>query len=70
MSSIPVSFVVGQTPVSGTRPTVGRKPTVPQKCAGTRMEQRPSEPSPSGEAPTACNAASPPLDPPDVRSRS
>ena len=70
MSSMPVSFVVGQTPVSGTSPTVGRRPTVPQKWHGTRIEQRPSDPIPSGEASTAWSTASPPLEPPDVRSRS
>src|SRR5207302_8991113 len=43
---------------------------MPLKCAGTRMEPPPSLPTPPAEQPEAIAAASPPLDPPAVRSRS
>ena len=43
---------------------------MPQKWAGTRIEPPPSLPRPPAEQPDAIAAASPPLDPPGVRSRS
>ena len=36
----------GKCPVEGMRPGVGFNPQIPQKCAGTRMEPPPSEPTP------------------------
>ena len=58
----------GQWPVRGTRPCVGFSPTTPQWPAGRRIEPPRSEPSPSGESPAEIAAASPPDEPPAVRS--
>ena len=41
---------------------------MPAKCAGTRIDPPPSLPMPPAEQPEAIAAASPPLDPPGVRS--
>src|SRR6202034_4718672 len=60
----------GKCPVAGMRPGVGFRPQIPLKCAGTRMEPPPSLPTPPADIPAAIAAASPPLDPPGVRSRS
>src|SRR5207302_800739 len=45
-------------------------PNTPQKNAGTRIEPPMSEPTPNGEAPDPTAAASPPEEPPAVRSGS
>ncbi len=58
------------TPVIGTRPAVGLIAASPQKCAGSRALAPESVPSPHAEPPAATIAASPPLLPPGVRSRS
>ena len=50
ISRRPLARVDGQTPVSGITPDVGLNPAVPQKCAGTRIEFNPSEPTPAGLA--------------------
>jgi hypothetical protein len=50
------------------RPAVGRIEAMPQKAAGMRSEPPMSLPRPSGEAPAAISAASPPLLPPQDRS--
>src|SRR5271170_7214493 len=42
---------------------------MPQKSAGTRIDPPPSLPTPPAVQPDAIAAASPPLDPPDDRSR-
>ncbi len=60
----------GKWPVAGTRPGVGFSPQMPLKCAGTRIEPPPSLPMPPAESPAAIAAASPPLEPPGVRSAS
>ena len=60
----------GKCPVAGTRPGVGLSPQMPLKWAGTRIDPPPSLPTPPAESPAAIAAASPPLDPPGVRSRS
>src|SRR5262245_33051292 len=52
------------------RPGVGLSPQIPLKWAGTRIEPPPSLPTPPAEQHAAMSAASPPLDPPGVRSRS
>jgi hypothetical protein len=52
------------------RPGVGFKPQMPLKWAGTRIEPPPSLPTPPADMPAAIAAASPPLEPPGVRSRS
>src|SRR3981189_1909492 len=57
----------GKCPVEGMRPGVGFSPQIPQKCAGTRIDPPPSLPTPPAESPAAMAAASPPLDPPEVR---
>src|SRR5271167_5135350 len=57
----------GKCPVAGILPGVGFNPQIPQKCAGTRIDPPPSLPTPPAEHPDAIAAASPPLDPPDVR---
>ena len=41
---------------------------MPLKCAGTRIDPPPSLPTPPADRPAAMAAASPPLDPPGVRS--
>ena len=56
--------------VVGMRPGVGFNPARPQKWAGTRMEPPPSVARPPGEQQAAMAAASPPLEPPGVRSGS
>ena len=43
---------------------------MPLKCAGTRIEPPPSLPTPAADMPEAIAAASPPLEPPGVRSKS
>jgi hypothetical protein len=53
---------------SGVRPAVGRIEVMPQNAAGMRSEPPMSLPRPSGEAPAAISAASPPLLPPHDRS--
>ena len=58
----------GKCPVAGTRPGVGLRPQMPLKCAGTRIDPPPSLPTPPADSPAAMAAASPPLDPPGVRS--
>src|SRR5579863_10675512 len=60
----------GKWPVEGTRPGVGFSPQIPLKCEGTRIEPPPSLPIPPAEQPEAIAAASPPLEPPDVRDKS
>ena len=60
--------VSGKCPVSGTRPWVGLSPTTPQWCAGSRIEPPRSLPSPSDDMPVATATASPPLEPPELRS--
>ncbi len=70
MSSMPVSRVVGQPPVSGTSPAVGRRPAVPVEWLGTRIEPPPSVPRPAIEARAPIRAPSPPLEPPLVRAGS
>ena len=55
-------------PAFESRPDEGFKPHTPQSCAGTRMLPPMSVPRPSGEAPAASSAPSPPLLPPGVRS--
>src|SRR5580700_8521670 len=60
----------GECPVEGTRPGVGFNPQIPEKCAGILIEPPPSLPTPPAEHPAAIAAASPPLDPPGVRSTS
>ena len=57
-------------PVIGTRPAVGLIAASPQKCAGSRALAPESVPSPHADPPAAMIAASPPLLPPGVRSRS
>src|ERR1700724_4847545 len=52
------------------RPGVGLSPQMPLKCAGTRIDPPPSLPTPPADIPAAIATASPPLDPPAVRSRS
>src|SRR6202162_4806398 len=52
------------------RPGLGLSPQMPLKCAGTRIEPPPSLPTPPADIPAAIAAASPPLEPPGVRSRS
>src|SRR5580704_6263377 len=59
----------GKCPVEGMRPGVGFNPQMPQKCAGSRIDPPPSLPTPPAESPAAIAAASPPLDPPEVRER-
>ena len=60
--------VLGNTAlVMGTRPWVGLSVATPQKWAGTRRLPPESLPRPSGDAPAAMTAASPPLLPPHVR---
>src|SRR5271154_5086309 len=51
------------------RPGVGFNPQIPQKCAGTRTDPPPSLPTPPAEHPDAIAAASPPLEPPEDRSK-
>ena len=58
----------GRYPINEMRPGVGFNPAMPQKWAGTRMEPPPSLPTPPGEHPLAMAAASPPEEPPGVRS--
>jgi len=60
----------GKWPVDGIRPGVGLRPQMPLKCAGTRIDPPPSLPTPAADIPQAMPAASPPLDPPGVRSGS
>ena len=60
----------GKCPVAGIRPGVGFSPQMPLKCAGTRIEPPPSLPIPPAEQHAAIAAASPPLEPPGVRSGS
>src|SRR5579872_5747834 len=60
----------GKCPVEGMRPGVGFRPQMPLKCAGMRIEPPPSLPTPPADIPEAIAAASPPLDPPGVRSTS
>src|SRR6185437_9294100 len=48
----------------------GFNPQIPLKCAGTRIDPPPSLPTPPADMPQVIAAASPPLDPPGVRSRS
>jgi len=48
---------------------VGFKPQIPVKCAGTRIDPPPSLPIPPAEQHDEIAAASPPLEPPGVRSR-
>jgi hypothetical protein len=62
-------FIAGKWPLAEMRPGVGFSPAMPQKCAGMRMEPPPSLPIPPAEQNEAMAAASPPLDPPGVRSR-
>jgi hypothetical protein len=57
-------------PVRGTRPAVGLRPATPQQWAGRRMLPPVSLPISIGDPPAATIAAAPPLEPPDVRSRS
>ncbi len=57
-------------PAKGTRPGVGRSAATPLARAGTRSDPPRSLASPSGAMPVATATASPPLDPPDVRSGS
>src|SRR6516165_11910862 len=59
----------GKWPVAGIRPGVGFKPQMPLKCAGTRIDPPPSLPIPPAEQQAAMAAASPPLEPPGVRSK-
>src|SRR5437764_9125173 len=59
----------GKCPVAGILPGVGLSPQIPLKCAGTRIDPPPSLPIPPAEQQAAIAAASPPLDPPGVRSR-
>src|ERR1039458_9835229 len=59
-----------KVPVAGIRPGVGLSPQIPEKCAGTRIEPPPSLPMPAADIPDAMAAASPPLEPPGVQSRS
>src|SRR5437762_12083490 len=54
---------------AGTRPADGRTLTTPQALAGLRSEPPRSDPRPAGVIPLARAAASPPLDPPAVRSK-
>ncbi len=56
--------------MTGTSPAVGLIDASPQKCAGSRTLAPESVPTPQGEQPAAIAAASPPLLPPGVRSRS
>ena len=60
---------LGTKPASGTRPADGRIDAMPQAPAGLRKEPPISLPSPTALMPVASAAASPPLDPPAVRSR-
>src|SRR5579863_2711319 len=62
-------FPAGKWPFDGMRPGVGLSPQMPQKCAGTRIEPPPSLPTPPAEHPAAMAAASPPLEPPELRER-
>src|SRR5438128_3153174 len=54
----------------GTRPRDGRRAAVPLHCDGQRREPPRSLPRPSGVIPVANATASPPLEPPGVRSGS
>ena len=69
-SSAPSGPSSSITPVIGTRPAVGLIAASPQKCAGSRALAPESVPSPHADPPAATIAASPPLLPPGVRSRS
>ena len=60
----------GKWPLPEMRPGVGFKPAMPQKWAGTRIDPPPSLATPPGEQRAAMAAASPPLEPPGVRSES
>src|SRR5262249_61658358 len=52
----------------GIGPCVALSPTMPQYCAGPLTDRGRSLPPPRGESPAAIATASPPLDPPGVRS--
>ena len=56
--------------MTGIRPAVGLSEASPQKWAGRRTLAPESVPSPHGDSSAAIAAASPPLLPPGVRSRS
>ena len=59
-----------RTPVTGISPAVGLRAASPQKWAGSRMLPPESDPIPSADPPAAMIAASPPLLPDTLRSRS
>ena len=63
-------FISGTCPAAEILPGVGFNPAMPVKCAGTRMDPPPSVPKPPAEKKDAMAADSPPLEPPEVRSRS
>src|SRR5579883_1614239 len=58
----------GKCPADGMRPEVGLSAQMPEKCAGSRTDPPLSLPRPPADSPAAIAAASPPLDPPAVRS--
>ena len=60
----------GTWPVRGRRPEVGLMLAMPQKCAGRRTLPAASLPRPKGDPHAAISAASPPLEPPEVRDKS
>src|ERR1700721_1696347 len=60
----------GTCPIGEILPEVGLKAQIPEKCAGSRTDPPLSLPSPAADIPAAIAAASPPLEPPAVRSRS
>src|ERR1700729_410940 len=67
-TAIPATASEGRCPTSEIRPGVGFNPAMPQKGGGRRIDPPPSLPTPPGEQPLAMAAASPPDDPPGVRS--
>ena len=58
----------GITVAEGTAPVEGLIDATPQQCAGLRRDPPRSLPRPNGVIPVASAAASPPLEPPAVRS--